>query len=206
MATMGEIMKDPSKATEEDVKAMRDINSLVNSLKEKMEPYQGFNINAGRPMKEIALRFYQESLILSAILEAFVYNESYSFANLNKWVFDYVDKDFMWEVSVPYYNMCVAKLCNIGLLKAVFQDENDNNPKITITDKGKEALRQQTYANLAQSALFNYQAGKMNEQSVKMNEQSVELNKSIKKLTAVSVIVSVAALLVAIVALFRAWQ
>lgn len=199
MATMGEIMKDPSKATEEDVKAMRDINSLVNSLKEKMEPYQGFNINAGRPMKEIALRFYQESLILSAILEAFVYNESYSFANLNKWVFDYVDKDFMWEISVPYYNMCVAKLCNIGLLKAVFQDENDNNPNITITDKGKEALRQQTYANLAQSALFNYQAGKM-------NEQSVELNKSIKKLTAVSVIVSVAALLVAIVALFRAWQ
>ena len=196
---MGEIMKDPSKATEEDVKAMRDINSLVNSLKEKMEPYQGFNINAGRPMKEIALRFYQESLILSAILEAFVYNESYSFANLNKWVFDYVDKDFMWEISVPYYNMCVAKLCNIGLLKAVFQDENDNNPNITITDKGKEALRQQTYANLAQSALFNYQAGKM-------NEQSVELNKSIKKLTAVSVIVSVAALLVAIVALFRAWQ
>lgn len=196
MATMGEILKDPSKATEEDVKAMRDINSLVNSLKEKMEPYQGFNINAGRPMKEIALRFYQESLILSAILEAFVYIESYSFANLNKWVFDYVDKDFMWEVSVPYYNMCVAKLCNIGLLKAVFQDENDNNPNITITDQGKEALRQQTYANLAQSALFNYQASLSNEQSVKLNRQ-------IKCITVVSAFVAFAALVVAVIALFK---
>ncbi len=196
MATMGEIMKDPSKATEEDFKTMRDINSLVNSLKEKMEPYQGFNINAGRPMKEIALRFYQENLILSAILEAFVYIESYSFANLNKWVFDYVDKDFMWEVSVPYYNMCVAKLCNIGLLKAVFQDEHDNNPNITITDQGKEALRQQTYANLAQSSLFNYQASLFNEQSVKLNKQ-------IKWITVVSAFVAFAALVVAIIALFK---
>ena len=60
MATMGEIMKDPSKATEEDVKAMRDINSLVNSLKEKMEPYQGFNINAGRPIKKLLCVFIKK--------------------------------------------------------------------------------------------------------------------------------------------------
>lgn len=196
MVTMGEIMKDPSKATKEDINALKDINNMINSLKEKLKPYEGISIKSGRPMKDIALRFYQENLILSAILEAFVYKNSYSFADLNKWVFNYVDKDFMWEVSVPYYHMCVAKLCNIDLLKAEFKDEGDNNPNITITDQGLEELRQQTYANLAQSALFNYQASKL-------NEQSVELNKTIKWLTAASVAVAFAALIVAVIALFR---
>lgn len=203
MATMGEIMKDPSRATEEDVRAIKDIYNLLNTFKDKMKPFEGINPDCGRTKKEISKRFYQESLILSAILEAFVYKERYCFADLNKWVFDYVDNDFIWDVSIPYYNLCVAKLCNIGLLKAVFKDEDDNNPNITITVQGKEALKQQTYANLAQSALFNYQASKMNEQSVKMNEQSVELNKTIKWLTATSVVVAFAALIVAVIALFR---
>ena len=59
---------------------------------------------------------------------------------------------------------CVAKLCNVGLLKAAFSDENDNNPDFSITEQGREALRQQTLANLAQSSLFNYQASLSNEQ------------------------------------------
>lgn len=204
MATMGEIMKDPSKASEEDMKAIKDIYNMLNAFKDKMKPFEGINEDCGRTKKEISKRFYQESLIQSAILEAFVYKERYCFADLNKWVFNYVDNDFIWDVSIPYYNLCVAKLCNVGLLNAEFKNENDNNPYISITDQGQNALRQQTYANLAQSALFNFQASQINEQSVKMNEQSVELNKTIKRLTAVSVIVSVVALLVAIAALFRA--
>lgn len=203
MATMGEIMKDPSKASEEDMKAIKDIYNMLNAFKNKMKPFEGINADCGRTKKEISKRFYQESLILSAILEAFVYQERYCFADLNKWVFNYVDNDFIWDVSIPYYNMCVAKLCNVGLLSSEFKNENDNNPYISITDQGKEALKQQTYANLAQSALFNYQASKMNELSVKMNEQSVELNKTIKRLTAASVVVAFAALIVAVIALFR---
>ncbi|MCR4849571.1 MAG: hypothetical protein K5920_12075 [Bacteroidales bacterium] len=203
MATMGEIMKDPSKATEEDVKALKGIYHTINSLKEKLSPFEGIKEDSGRTINELAKSFYQENLILSAVLEAFAYQNKYSFANLNKWVFNYVDNDFIWGVSIPNYYRCVAKLCNIGLLKAEFKDEGDNNPFITITDQGIEALRQQTYANLAQSALFNYQASKLNEQSVKMNEQSVELNKTIKRLTVASVAVAFAALLVAVVALFR---
>lgn len=196
MATLGEIMNDPSRATEDDVNALRDIFDKLNLLKSSLKPYEGITMDSGRPIKEIALRFYQENLILSAILDAFVYKENYYFVDLNKWVFDYVDKDFIWEVSIPYYNRCVAKLCNIGLLKAESNDEKDINPKISITDEGKNALRQQTYANLAQSSLFNYQASLSNEESVKLNKQ-------IKWITVTSVIVSVLALFVAIIALLR---
>lgn len=168
---MGEIMKDPSKATDEDIKALKEIHELFNTFKDKMKPYEGIGLNSGRTIKEIAKRFYQENLILSAILEAFVYKEKYCFSDLNKWVFNYVDNEFIWDVSIPYYNICVAKLCNIGFLKAEFQDTRDSNPSITITDQGRDALRQQTFANLAQSSLFNYQASLSNEQSVKLNNQ-----------------------------------
>lgn len=194
MATLGEIMNDPSNAKQEDINALRDIFDKLNLLKNNLKPYEGVTVNSGRPIKEIAIRFYQENLILSAILEAFVYKEKYYFADLNKWVFDYIDKDFIWEISIPYYNRCVAKLCNIGLLKAEFSDNKDVNPEISITEEGKIALRQQTYANLAQSSLFNYQASLSNEESVKLNRQ-------IKKITIISVIVSVLALAVAIIAL-----
>ena len=88
----------------------------------------------------------------------------------------------------------MAKLCNIGLLKAEFSDNKDFNQEISITEEGKSALRQQTYANLAQSSLFNYQASLSNEESVKLNRQ-------IKWITVMSVIVSVCALAVAIIAL-----
>ncbi len=193
---MGEIMKDPSKATDEDIKSMKEIHELLFTFKDKMNPYEGFGLNSGRTIKEIAKRFYQENLILSAILEAFVYKEKYCFADLNKWVFNYVDNEFIWDVSVPYYNMCLAKLCNTGLLKAEFQNECDCNPDITITGQGRDALRQQTFADLAQSSLFNYQASLSNERSVKLNKQ-------IKWITVVSAFVAFAALIVAVVALFK---
>ena len=196
MATMGEIMKDPSKATDEDIKALKEIHEIFNTFKDKMKPYEGISLNSGRSVKDIAKRFYQENLILSAILEAFVYKEKYCFSDLNKWVFNYVDNDFIWDVSIPYYNMCVAKLCIIGFLKAEFQNTSDNNPSLTITGQGRDALRQQTFSNLAQSSLFNYQAGLSNEQSVKLNKQ-------IKRITVASVLVAFAALVVAVIALFK---
>ena len=187
-------MNDPSKATEEDINAMKDIFDKLNLLKKNLYPYECVPVSSGRPIKEIAIRFYQENLILSAILEAFVYKDKYRFADLNKWVFDYIDKDFIWDLSIPYYHMCVTKLCNIGLLKEEFKDKEDFNPEISITGEGKCALRQQTYANLAQSSLFNYQASLSNEVSVKLNRQ-------IKWITRTSVLVSICALAVAIIAL-----
>lgn len=195
MATMGEIMKDPSKATKEDIEALDGIMKTIDELKQACKPFEGITLDSGRDIKDISQRVYQENLILSAILEAFVFKEEYMFKDLNEWVFNYIDKDFIWDVSVPYYKMCVAKLCNLGLLQVFMDDEKDRNPKFQITKEGKESLRQQSFANLAQSSLYNFQA-------CKLNEQSVSLNKTIKKLTQASVIVASAALIVAIIALF----
>lgn len=195
MATMGEIMKDPSKATQEDIEALEGIMKTIEELKQACQPFEGITLESGRDIKVISQRVYQESLILSAIMEAFVFKEEYMFKDLNEWVFNYIDKDFIWDVSVPYYNMCVAKLCNLGLLQVLMKDEKDRNPSFQITKEGKESLRQQSFANLAQSSLYNYQA-------CKLNEQSITLNKTIKRLTLASVIVASAALIVAIIALF----
>ena len=129
-------------------------------------------------------------------MEAFVFKEEYYFKDMNRWVFNYVDKDFIWDVSVPYYNMCVAKLCNLKLLEVICQNEDDKNPLFKITNNGKESLRQQTFANLAQSSLYNYQASLSNEQSVKLNNQ-------IKRITVASVLVAFAAFVVAVIALFK---
>lgn len=195
MASMGEITKDPSKASKEDIEALESIMKTIEELKQSYKPFEGITLDSGRDIKVISQRVYQESLILSAVMEAFVFKEEYVFKDLNEWVFNYIDKDFIWGVSVPYYNMCVAKLCNLGLLQAFMNDEKDRNPKFRITKEGKESLRQQSFANLAQSSLYNYQA-------CKLNEQSVELNKIIKKLTRASVIIASAALVVALIALF----
>ena len=48
MATMGEIMKDPSKATDEDIKALKEIHEIFNTFKDKMKPYEGISLNSGR--------------------------------------------------------------------------------------------------------------------------------------------------------------
>lgn len=196
MATMGEIMRNPSAATKEDVEAWGEIMKTLREFKQSLIPYEGITLKSGRNIKEISQRIYQENLILSAIMEAFVFKEEYFFKDMNKWVFNYVDKDFIWDVSVPYYNMCVAKLCNLKLLEVICQNEDDKNPLFKITNKGKESLRQQTFANLAQSSLYNYQASLSNEQSVKLNNQ-------IKRITVASVLVAFAALVVAVIALFK---
>lgn len=182
-------MQDISKNSDEDNKALKEMHEQFYSFKEVVKPYEGISLNSGRTIKDIAKRYYQENLVLSAILEAFVHKEKYCFSDLNKWVFNDVDNKFKWDLSVSYYNLCVAKLCNIGLLKAEFHDEHDCNSFFSITEQGRDALRQQTFANLAQSSLFNYQAS--------------SLNKQIKRITIASVVVALATLAVAFMTLLK---
>jgi hypothetical protein len=195
MATMGEIMRNPSAATKEDVEALGEIMKILREFKQSLMPYEGITLKSGRDIKEISQRIYQENLILSAIMEAFVFKEEYYFKDMNEWVFNYADKEFVWDVSVPYYKMCVAKLCNLKLLEAIYQTEDDKNPLFKITSNGRESLRQQTFANLAQSSLFNYQA-------CNTNEQSVKINSSIRSITWGALIVAVVSAMIALAALF----
>ena len=194
MATLGEIMRDPSKATEEDIKNFEEIAKTLNEFKETAKPYMGVSLESGRDIAEISKRVYQENLILSVILEAFVFKEEYMFSDLTTWAFNYADKDFIWDISIPYYKSCIAKLCKLQLLEATIDNGKDKNPKIKITDIGKESLRQQTFSNLAQSSLYNYQA-------IKQNELSISINSSIKRITWGALITAIVSALIALTAL-----
>lgn len=59
---MGEIMKDPSKATDEDIKALNKIHELFNTFNDKIKPFEGISLNSGRTIKEIAKRFFRKIL------------------------------------------------------------------------------------------------------------------------------------------------
>ncbi len=194
MATLGEIMRDPSKTSKEDVENFDEIIKILENFKEKARPYEGISLDSGRNISEISQRVYQENLLLSAIMEAFVFKKEYRFGELNTWVFNYVDKDFIWDVSIPYYRMCIYKLCNLQLLNESKENEEDNNPLYTITDKGIDSLREQIFSNLAQSSLYNYQASKM-------NEQSISINKSIKRITWGALITAIVSAVIALLAL-----
>jgi len=194
MATLGEIMRDPSKASKEDVENFDEIVKILEDFKEKAKPYEGISLDSGRNISEISQQVYQENLLLSTIMEAFVFKKEYRFSELNTWVFNFVDKDFIWDVSIPYYSMCIDKLCILQLLNETKENEEDNNPLYTITDKGMDSLREQIFSNLAQSSLYNYQASKM-------NEQSISINKSIKRITWGALITAIVSALIALLAL-----
>jgi hypothetical protein len=196
MASIGEILKDPSKATSEDIKFMENMINMLKAFKQKAAPYEGVTMDSGRTMSEISQRVYQENLILYAIMEAFTFQERMSLKELNTWIFKYVDKEFVWDVSIPFCNMCIAKLCKLQLLEVSITNKDDNNPEYIITEKGKEALRQQIFPSLAQSSLYNYQAKKLNIQTLK-------LNNTIKCLTVGSIIVALAAFTVSLIALLK---
>lgn len=81
----------------------------------------------------------------------------------------------------------MTKLCKVGLLE--LRREDKYNPTFTITEDGKTTLRQQSYANLAQSALFNLKTQQLNDKMFAQNR--------------LMLIVAIASAIVAFVSLFR---
>ena len=54
--------------------------------------------------------------------------------------------------------------------------EDKYNPSFVITAEGLVALRQQTYANLAQAALFNLKTQQLNDKTLELSKRSVKQN------------------------------
>ena len=75
MATLGEIMRDPSKTSKEDIENFEGIVRILKEFKENAKPYESISLDSGRNISEISQRVYQENLILSAIIEAFVFKK-----------------------------------------------------------------------------------------------------------------------------------
>ena len=164
---------------------MQENQKEFHYIREFLDTFHGISENSGKSIAELSTRFYHEYLILDAILEAFVYKDTYKFSELNKWVFSYGDKKFYYDVSVPFYEACIWKLCSLGFIKMI-SETTDSDPEFILTKEGLEALKNQIFSSLSQSTLYNYQASLANEKSIELANQSVEINHQIKKLTRIT--------------------
>lgn len=166
--TLKELSEHPERASEEDLKAMEEaINAIKEIGEQSMYITNGITPKSGRSQEKLAKNYYEETMLMSAILESFVYSPEQEYKDINKFVFNYTDKGFFWEVSVARYNLYLVKLAILGLIEVTKEDKY--NPTFAITKEGLAAIRQQNYSNLAQAALFNLQTLKLSKRAVWQN-------------------------------------
>lgn len=190
MLTSEEISERMESVFKEDLDALQDNQKDFHGIREFLDTFHGITDNTGNNIAELSTRYYHEYLILDAILEAFVYKNTYKFSELNKWVFSYGDKKFYYDVSIPFYEACIWKLCSLGDIKIISEKDNPD-PEFELTEEGLKALQNQTFSTLAQSTLYNYQASLANDKNNELTNQSVELNHRIKKLTGIALIFAI---------------
>lgn len=166
--TLKELSEHPERASEEDLKAMEEAMNAIREIGERSKyVLNGVTPESGRSQEELAKSYYEETMLMAAVLESFVYSPEQEYKDINKFVFNYTDKGFFWEVPVARYNMYIAKLVILGLIEVTKEDKY--NSTFAITDVGIEAIRQQNYSNLAQAALFNLQTLKLSKRAVWQN-------------------------------------
>ena len=173
--TIKELSEHPERASEEDLKTIENAVQLIKEMGKRAKPLMyGVTLESGRTKEEIAHCYYVETMLMTAILESFLTGVEQEYKDINKFVFNYTDKAFLFEVSITDYFSCMAKLCSLGLLEITKEDKY--NPSFAITAEGLSALRQQTYANLAQVALFNLKTQQLNDKTLELNKRAVKQN------------------------------
>ena len=189
--TLKELSEHPERASEEDQKAMEKAMNAIREIGEQSKYLlNGITPKSGRNQEELAKSYYEETMLMAAVLESFVYSPEQEYKDINKFVFNYTDKGFFWEVSVARYNLYLAKLAILGLIEVTKEDKY--NPTFALTDEGIVAIRQQNYSNLAQAALFNLQTLKLNKRAVWQNWMMIIV-------TVASVVVAVVSVCVALI-------
>lgn len=188
--TLKELSEHPEQISEEDLQAMEE---AINVIKEfgKRSKYilNGISMESGRSQEELAKSYYEETLLMAAVLESFVYSPKQEYQEINKFVFNYTDNAFIFDVSVARYNLYLSKLVILGLIEVVKEDKF--NPTFAITEEGLAVIRQQNYANLAQSALFNLQTQCLNDQTLQLSKRVVWQNWMMILVAVASVVVAI---------------
>ena len=77
--------------------------------------------------------------------------------------------------------------------------EDKYNPCFAITEDGLVALRQQTYSNLAQSALFNLKTQQLNDKTLELSKRAVSQNWMMLVVAVASVIVAIVSVIIALI-------
>ena len=188
--TLKELSEHPERASEEDLKAMEEAMNAIKEFKEQSKYIlNGITPKSGRSQEELAKSYYEETMLMAAVLESFVYSPEQQYQDVNKFVFNYIDNAFIFDVPVARYNLYLAKLAILGLIEVTKED--NYNPTFAITEEGIAAIRQQNYSNLAQSALFNLQTQRLNDQSLKLSKRTVWQNWMMIIVAFASVIVAI---------------
>ena len=174
--TLKELSEHPEQASDEDIKHLEESFRILKEMGKKMEPLlNGVTSDSGRSKEEIAYSYYEETMLMAAILESFSITPEQEYKDINKFVFNYTDKALFWDMPITTYFRCLGRLCAIGLLEQTKEDKY--NPSFAITKEGYDALRQQIYVNLAQTVLFNLKTQQLNDESLELNRRAVKQNR-----------------------------
>ena len=177
-------------ATPEDINDIQESMKLILEIGKKSDYYRGPNGKMGMAMGKIAYSYYIDYSIMAAILNAFWCKQTLTYADISKQVFAITDQEFRHKITIPKYQTYLLRLCWLELIKCTDEGDGDETTvRFQLTEKGRESLRQQTFANIAQSALFNILTSRINEESLKTN-------RNIKRLTIMGVAIAIVAIIV----------
>lgn len=167
MATLADFIKNPDDRTEEE---LTDYFKLINTVHDFRNSIQGYNveIKSDNTTSHISKRFYEEHVIMSAVLDSFHSKNEINFKELNEHIFNYIPKKFLDDMPLRFIHFIILKMIRMGLIIPI-KSENIYLPIFKITDAGIHALQQQTFQSLATSSFFNYHTHVLNKRSIWMN-------------------------------------
>lgn len=177
----------------------KDWNELLKNLENAKKigsPWEAYNftLTNKNTKNRVASSFYIEHFFMAAILEAFLINERLDFKDLNKAIYEYVPKDFIWDIPANISQIVILKMVRLGYIEAS-KNENGILPIFSITKLGIETLQQQTFQNLSATSFFNYQTHLLSEQSQLLNRRSFKVNVLAMSVAILSVIMTILTML-----------
>ena len=198
MAKLIDYAEHPEKITEQEWEKFNSMLKTTKGFGQKLEAFH-FRIDSDNTPDKLASNFYQEHLIMAAILEAFFNSNIISYKELNQAMLNYVPKD-----DIPYFvfTNTIKKMIQLGMIKPI-ETDNKHMPKFEITQDGILAMQQQTFQTLASSTFYNFQTQKLNEQSMQLNERSIRMNHRMLTITIMSVIATIISVIVTILLAIR---
>lgn len=192
--SIGEMMKNPESWTDEE---KEDYKKMMEPFSELGKSLKAYNINnelTNNTANGLSQRFYKEFFIMAAILEAFFTKDEISFKELNQSIYNYVPKEFLWEITVNYQNLIISKMIRLGFIE-VIKTEDKYMPNFKITSEGVKIYKEQQLQNLAASSFFSYQALSLSKKTKKLNVKMLWLTILMLIVTICSVIVTVLSLI-----------
>ncbi len=163
-----------AKNSEEDVQKF--LQNIANA-KKIGSPWEAYNftLTNENTIDKVASSFYIEHFFMAAILEAFLIYENLDFKDLNKAVYSYVPKDFIWDIPANISQIVITKMVRLGYIEAR-KNEKTILPQFSITKLGIEILQQQTFQSLSATSFFNYQTHLLSKESHLLNKRSFIMN------------------------------